>query len=423
MDDDPRRQRSHRLHLPHYLPFAFFGAAQVGIAGLIIPRLAGTAALAGVAWATFSLGAGVASIVWGRLTLRLGRAVILRAGLVLGIAGMLGLAVARGPTIPIAAALLGAGGAGVQMTTILFIRLWYPHPQWDKEIGIVETWMGIGQVGGMLLVAATGSAHSSALLASLLSGVALLIVLPFRDPGDRRPRPRIAREHVSMQRLEQVALAPAYHLGALRRADLRILFTTPLPLLLGRWGLLMLASIPVAAFAPLLLHDTFALSGQTVSVGLAVVAAIGVAWYRPASGASHRFGATRVVYGGAFVRAAGILILALGTWLHGPGWAAFASYALFAMAWPPLSIASTIRVSDLAPPEHAGTALGLYNAIASGARVIGSAAAGLLVSRLGYAGLLAICGVIVLLTMCIPPARAAGGAVRGRAYDAARTGR
>ena len=113
MDDDPRRQRSNRLprahrtivarsrrrHLPHYFPFAFFGAAQVGIAGLIIPRLAGTAALAGVAWAAFYLGAGVASIVWGQLALRLGRAVILRTGLVLGSAGMLGLAVARGPTV------------------------------------------------------------------------------------------------------------------------------------------------------------------------------------------------------------------------------------------------------------------------------------------------------------------------------------
>ena len=54
--------------------------------------------------------------------------------------------------------------------------------------------------------------------------------------------------------------------------------------------------------------------------------------------------------------------------------------------------------------------------------MIGSAAAGLLVSRFGYAGLLVMCGVIVLLTVCIPPAHATRGMIRGSAYDEARPG-
>ncbi len=94
---------------PRYLPFALFNAVYSGIGGLVIARLAGDARLAGIAWASFYLGTAVASLVWGNLATRLGRKPVLVIGLVVGTIGMGSVALARGPLLPLATALLGAG--------------------------------------------------------------------------------------------------------------------------------------------------------------------------------------------------------------------------------------------------------------------------------------------------------------------------
>jgi len=179
-------------------------------------------------------------------------------------------------------------------------------------------------------------------------------------------------------------------------------FVGPLSVLLIRWGVLMLVSIPALNLVPLLLRQNFGLGPHTVSVGLAVVAAVAVGEYAPVSRASKRTGALGVLRVGILLRAAGVLTLGLGAWQHGPGAAALLSYGLIAAAWPPLSVASVIRVSELARVDQAEGALGLYNAVASGARVIGSLAGGTLAHQLGYPGLLGGCGAVLLLLLVLP---------------------
>ncbi len=387
---------------PRYLSFALFNAAYSGILGLVIPRLSRTALLTGIVWATFYLATTLASLVWGHLVVRIGKRVATVLGLAIAIVGMTSLAVARGPSLLLAATLLGVGGAAVQLTSALYVRAWFPQARWDAQIGTLQTWMGIGQVGGLLLISVVGGASRGALVGMVILFGAFVLALSLHAPPDITPIDPETRHHISVQLLEVGSPTHIFHLAHLRLVDARAAFAGPLPVLLVRWGLLMLVSIPVLNLVPLLLRQGFGLSPQAISVGLAVVAAVAVGEYLPVSKVSERTGALRVLRAGILLRAVGILTLALGAWQHGPGGAALLSYGLIAAAWPPLSVASTIRVSQLATGDQAGGALGRYNAVASGARVIGSLAGGTLASRLGYPGLLCGCGVILLLLAVLP---------------------
>jgi len=390
--------------VPRYLPFALFNAVYSGILGLVIPRLSRTALLAGIVWATFYFATTLASLIWGYLVIRIGKRVTIVLGLALGIVGMISLSVARGPSLLFAATLLGVGGAAVQLTSALYVRAWFPQAEWDAQIGTLQTWMGVGQVGGLLLISVVGGASRGALVGAVILLGAVVLALSLHAPRDTTPIDRRTRHHLTVQFLEVGSPTHIFQLAHLRLLDVRATFGSPLPALLIRWGLLMLVSIPVVNLVPLLLRQDFGLTPQAISVGLAVVAAMAVGEYLPVSKASERMGAIRVLRGGIFLRAMGVLTLALGTWQHGPGAVALLSYALIAAAWPPLSVASTIRVSQLAMGDQADGALGMYNAVASGARVIGSLAGGTLASRLGYPGLLWGCGAILLLLLVIPTA-------------------
>lgn len=384
MDHAPRPVRAHRPtaplnpKVPRYLCFALFNATYSGILGLVIPRLSRTALLTGIVWATFYLATTLASLAWGRLVVRMGKRTVTVLGLALGIVGVLTLSAARGPSLLLAAALLGVGGAAVQLTAALYVRAWFPEGEWDTQIGALQTWMGVGQVGGLLLVSVTGGASGAALFGAAILTGAFVLALLLSAPADTTPTHQKTRRHLTVHLLELGSPAHVFHLAHVRPSDLRGAFAGPLPALLIRWGVLMLVSIPVLNLVPLLLRQDFGLGPQTVSVGLAVVAAVAVGEYAPVSRASKRTGALGVLHVGILLRAVGILTLGLGAWQHGPGVVALLSYGLIAAAWPPLSVASTIRVSDLATGDQAGGALGLYNAVASGARVIGSLAGGTL---------------------------------------------
>lgn len=388
--------------VPRYLCFALFNAAYSGILGLVIPRLSRTALLTGIVWAMFYLATTLASLIWGYLVVRTGKRAATVLGLALGIAGMAGLAVARGPSLLLAATLLGIGGAAVQLTSALYVRAWFPQTEWDIQIGALQTWMGAGQVGGLLLVSVVGGASRGALAGAAILIGACVFALLLHAPPDTTPIHQKTRQHLTVHLLEFGSPAHVFHLAHLRLADVRGALVGPLPALLMRWGLLMLVSIPVLNLVPLLLRQDFGLSPRAISVGLAAVAAVAVGEYAPVSRASARTGASDVLRAGILLRAVGVLTLALGAWQHGPGVAALVSYGLIAAAWPPLSVASVIRVSDLATADQVEGALGMYNAVAGGARVIGSLAGGTLASRLGYGGLLGGCGAILLLLLVMP---------------------
>ncbi len=262
--------------------------------------------------------------------------------------------------------------------------------------------MGAGQALGLALIVSASSMVTAAWLGVLSLGLAYPLGAVLPDPDRPAPTPERVPRPRPLHGLEGVTVPPHWHVAALRPRDLTARLETPLALLLGRWGVLLVGSVPVGAFIPLALQHAAGLPAGRVSAGLALVTALGVAVYRPAGRASHHFGAGRVLRAAGVLRGGSVLALAAALHWHAPGTLALLGYAGFAATWPALSVALTARVSALAGTTRAATALGLAGAVGNGARVLGSA----LVGSTGYPGLFALgAGLVLLATLDITPAR------------------
>ncbi len=140
---------------PWYLSYAMQGAVVAGLLPILLPLAvshAGSAADIGLVMAAFSLG-GLSAPLWGSLAdrYRMHRSLLV-LGLLTMSAGLIVFSITAQLAIRIGMALfLGLGAAGSATVGNLYIVEAHPKSEWDERIGWLQTFYGIGQVGGLLL--------------------------------------------------------------------------------------------------------------------------------------------------------------------------------------------------------------------------------------------------------------------------------
>jgi MFS family permease len=155
-----------------------------------------------------------------------------------------------------------------------------------------------------------------------------------------------------------------------------------------------LALTPFAIF----LTDDLHASASVVFAAYVLNQAVPTFAYRPMSRWLRGGSAVQLMLLSSLGRAAGLL---LGTFaaLAGAGWwglvLAMLLYGpVIGLSWAGMAVAGPIVVMELVPPERAGRGMGLYNAVANLAAIVGAYLSGVSVLALGYGGLFTASAVI-----------------------------
>jgi DHA1 family tetracycline resistance protein-like MFS transporter len=369
-----------------YVPFGLLNATIAGVLGIALPLFAREPGRASLAGALLNLGLAVGAPVAGWLSARLSRVRVL-AGSLLG-AGLAVLAVALPQPVIFLTATLAVGlcaSVGLTLAT-LFVMGWYPKARWDAQIGWLQTWMGAGQVLGLLAASVvTGRRELAALGAGLLFVAAAW--------SSRLPPPAAMGEelrpgHVPRQspRTEVVGVLTLHHLAAFSPRAWPVLRQRAVLVFLVPWSLAQLGTAPLFALYPLLLRARFDLPTSVAAGLFALAALIGALLYEPAGALTVRYGAPRVLVAGYAARVLALALVAGAILLRAAPVMA-SGFVLVVITWSFLAVAGNARVADLAPPGSAGAEFGAVAAAATLAKVVGNLLAGTLVAGLGYGAL------------------------------------
>jgi predicted MFS family arabinose efflux permease len=304
----------------------------------------------------------------------------------------------------------------------LFIVERYPAEQWDARTGWVQTSFSAGIMVGTLLA---GGLHELIPRSALLVAAALAapaVVLGVRmtpEVQHPRPAPELAAWQVRPSLVSRhadhpsaglglAALWPLPHLGRFERATgarVRRRLYSPFGLFQLAWLVSRAGTGALHALYPLILWQLFGIAPLFSSIALAAFMGLGLTLYAPAGRWSKRWGAIRVVQGGLVVRLLAMLVLAaLGSLaLWQPDWAALPAYLFVVLAWPVLSVSSTVLTMELSPAGR-GEGMGLYHANLAISGLIGVPLGGWLAERASYNALLMLgaVGLAIGLLLILP---------------------
>ncbi len=283
----------------------------------------------------------------------------------------------------------GAGAAAAATVGNMLIVEAHPREEWDKRIGWLQTFYGVGQVGGLLLAGIISQINMTlSFLAA--GGVTLLGVLPAsvvrpRSLTQITPRPILVHPP---RHTELSAGSPQrfhHHLGSSSLEQILEPIFSRFGGFLVAWFLSFAGAAGFFSLYPVLMRQAYGVSASLSSTAFAVAAALGLALYAPAGKWSDRHGPLRVLEAGLGVRwvaFAGLSVLG-SAGIADKTLPAVAGFLFIVLAWSLLSVTGTAVTVRLARSGE-GEALGLFNATTAIAGVVGSALGGWLASQWGY---------------------------------------
>ncbi len=366
----------------NYAPFGLLYAIYGGVAGIAIPIFAGKPALAGAAFALLNLGVAAGAFVWGSLNHRLRGNILLALALAGSALTFVALALPQAPLFLIATALFGFFSAASLTLGTLFVMSWHARPDWDEQIGVVQTWMGGGQTLGLIVVGLVLRPLSLTLLGAgvLIVAAAWAATLPAVPASATVPQAHPAR-HSAFP--EAAGMMHVFYL-AFHRENWRLLRQSALVRFFVQWGIAMIGAAPIFAFYPLVMRARFDLAPSISAWGFAGATALGIVLYHLAGVWSGKLGTGTVLFTGYVIRGAALAIIAVAIASHAAGFWGIVGFALVVLSWPLLSVAANARVAELAPADAAGSEVGAFYATTMLATVAGSLVGGTLVSAIGY---------------------------------------
>ena len=395
---------------PWYLAYAMQGALVAGLLPILLPLAvsrAGNVANIGLVMAAFSLG-GLTAPLWGGLAdrFRLHRWLLV-GGLLITSGGLVVFSSTMQPAIWIGLALfLGLGAAGAATVANLFVVEAHPKSEWDERIGWLQTFYGIGQVGGLLLagVLSQTDLRIGLIVGAVLSGIAALLGWT----TTKTPAIPLTSKPVLLHPArhgEWVTSSPQrlfHHLDLTAIRKLGPSLRSPFGLFLIVWLLAIAGSAAFFSQYPLLMQKVYGIPPNVSSIAFAVVAGLGLVLYSPAGNWSEHYGPVRVIraaLGIRWIAYIGLFALAFAHLGFQNGLALFA-FAFVVCAWSLISVSGTTLAAQLSPVGE-GEGLGIFNATNALAGVIGASLGGWAAGLWGYNSIAALAVVGIALSLVL----------------------
>jgi MFS family permease len=389
-----------------FVAYALVGTAAAGLSPILLPlnvSRRGTPTEIGAVMAALNLG-GLVGPIAGRLADRRDAHRVLLVGGCLALAlGLWAFPLVGSPLPRLGLALL-QGSATAVVATIASLLVVERHPagEWDERIASLQTFYGVGQVTGLVLVAIVGTTVP---LTGLWIAAAAAGLAGAWGWAAIRPAPTLLRLVPRIHAVRAPGVSSLTAQGHTHRMILEglVLGHARFARFLLGWFLTFGGAAVVFSLYPVLMKAAFGVEPRLSSLAFGAAAAVGLFLYAPAGRWSERVGADRVLRVGVSARAAAgfaLWLLAIGRPAAG-GALALAAFAVVVLAWSLLSVSATVMTARIADMGE-GPAMGLFNAATSLAAVGGSLAGGVAAGGWGYPGacLLAAgsitCGLVVL---------------------------
>jgi DHA1 family tetracycline resistance protein-like MFS transporter len=374
--------------------YALLGTTVAGLIPILLPLRvgqSGTPAQVGWVMAAVSLG-GLAAPFWGILTdrYRLHRWVLI-TGLLFLAFGLAAFSFSSqfGDWFGLAL-LLSIGAAGASTVANLFVVERHPKSEWDKRIGWLQAFYGLGQVVGLMLA---GVLSRIDLNTGLQISAALSVVAVLSGWLTAKSSPKAAGEKAVLlhaaHHTETTIHSPQrlFHRLSLKGLkQIGVILRSRFGLLLAVWLLTFGGSAAVFSQYPLFMQKLFGITPSASSLYFGVMAGFGLLLYTPAGNWSDRVGSNtilRVSLGIRLLAFLGLLLLGL-TSTGSKGWLAVIAFAFVVFAWSLMSVSGTALAASLSPIGE-GEGMGIFNAVNAVAGVIGAGLGGWVADSWGYA--------------------------------------
>jgi MFS family permease len=400
---------------PWFVSVALVNGSAVGLVPILLPVMAARYGIGhvGLVMGAFNLGAFAAPMT-GALADRFRAYRLLAVSCAAMCAVSLWLFPLAGSALELPLALVnGAGFAGTVTIANLLIVERHQKAEWNPRLGWLETALGAGQGGALLLAAwlATLSADRALLAAALVPAAAIPLAVIFIHPA---PAP-VGGGHQPAGDGHHLAHAgfvgewgPASPSRAHYLQRRRWPFAGLTGLLGGGFGWMLAAWVPayagtaiVFSLYPVLFSHAFGVGPQTSALAFAVIVFVSLPLYTLAGRVSQRRGPVPVMLGGMAARVILLGLLAgLAAAGHVPYVLPMAAFAGILFAWSFLSVASPALTAQLVPGSE-GDAQGMLNASSGIAGLAGSVAGGEVAGVWGYPTALAMGASAVALGLTI----------------------
>jgi predicted MFS family arabinose efflux permease len=185
------------------------------------------------------------------------------------------------------------------------------------------------------------------------------------------------------------------------RDNLRVL-GRPLRHFLIVWLVAYPAMNGFASLFPVAMTRQFGMDPIFPTCAYSVGVAASLLLYPLVGAAAHKLGGGQMLISGIGARLFLLAALAVGSFFHFGwiGWLALIGFALIQFVWPLLAVGANSLSVRLAPTAR-GESVGLFNAATSLAAALGSALAGVIFGDGGFAGLVVVTFVTVVVALAL----------------------
>jgi MFS family permease len=369
------------------------------LGGIMIERLLGSLALAGLATSLLYLARLLVAYPIGWVMDTFGRKVGLMVGLALSLIGAVAVGVAvLGSSFPVFLAgllIFGLGvGAGQQLRTAA-ADMYLPERR-AEGLGYVLTGALIGALGGPVVIGAAQMAGGALAIDAVALAWLLvpLVLVPSMglvlliQPDPKTIGANLARFYPGYRPAatveRNVVLASGAGPGAwLRHYPLRVGF---LAMFAAHGVMTMMMALTPLAMA----HHADPLTMVSLAVSLHVVGMYGLSL--PLGRLTDRLGRRNVILGGLAIVTGGAVLVPLAP----EYWTATAGLILVGLGWSCVNVAVTALIADTVPAVERGRAVGVVDSFAGLASIVLPLAGGPLVELAGFPALAALA---ILLTL------------------------
>ncbi|CAN5663278.1 MFS transporter [soil metagenome] len=344
----------------------------------------------GLTIAVYGLSRFLVNVPAGRLADARGRRTTLALGGLITVVGTVLCAVAPSYTLFLIARFIAGAGAACVLTGGQIVLADISGNRNRGRVmaiyqGVFLVTVGAGAFPGGWLAENVGLAAPFWISAGL-AGVVTLLAWYF-VPETRGLESRSTRERTG---------APGPVLALSSRAQLRLVMAAPGFVLISLVGFATVAARTGALFnvIPLLADNRIGLGADQIGIGLGVVSLVGLLLVYPSGAMVDRFGRKAVIVPSTIISSVALLMFGFAT--------SFESYLLASIVWSAASGVSgaspAAYAADIAPPEMAASAMGMFRAISDSGYVVGPLLLGALAdSTSSVTALAAIAGAMFVI--------------------------
>jgi len=396
---------------PWYFGYAFQGAVVLGSLPILLPIVVEhytNDAVAGIVVAMFFAGQLIAPL-WGRIadeTRQLKRFFLL-GYILLGI-GAFFFGFSHNEAFWMLLALLqGMGAAATNTISAMFIVEFRPRDEWNKRIGWLQTFYGIGQAFGLALAAAMSFTPVAGVIVSgllMIPGFMLgRLALPEEKHLDAA-KPGTHLKGIDIFHGNPYSFVSHFHFPTGKSiAKFAAQWNSKFGLFMLIWLLVNISRGLVYDLFPLMMRNLFGIHPGISALYYAFAAGICIFLYAPAGRLGSKYGTIRVAFLGVIMSFTSIVLMALLSMFPNDGLIWFLAplcFMILPCSWAPLIVAGTFLTSEFAEMEN-GSALGLFNSAYAVGVVFSALIAGAMAMSFGYKSILILAAVIAFICVLL----------------------